>query len=241
MREPKFGVLDYMLRGFAPEAERDLVFVPLGLNYDRTLEDRTLLLGEDADAKRPSVVRTTWTTLQFAAQQIGLAARSKWYRFGYACVNFGTPVSMRAYAADRSIDFRKLSKEERSCAVAELGHHLMNEVGRLIPVLPVPLVATVLVRAGRPLSEMELKSEVATLVNRLEADGAHVYVPRSDWDYAVGAGLRMLVLRHLVSERDGLYAAEMSEARLLRYYSNSIEHLLRTPQAGDTLPGQKAA
>jgi glycerol-3-phosphate O-acyltransferase len=232
MREPKFGVLDYMLRGFAPDGERDLVFVPLGLNYDRTLEDRTLLLGESADAKRPGTLRAAWTMLRFIAQQISLVVRSKWYRFGYACVNFGAPVSVRAYAAERSIDFRKLSKEERSRAVAELGHHLMTEVGRLIPVLPVPLVATVLLRADRPLSEMELKAEVATLVNQLEAEGAHVYVPRSDWDYAVGAGLRMLVLRHLVNERAGLYAAELSDARLLRYYANSIEHLLRALDAG---------
>ncbi|MGH8764623.1 MAG: 1-acyl-sn-glycerol-3-phosphate acyltransferase, partial [Burkholderiales bacterium] len=44
MREPKLGVVDYMLRGFWLDGERDLVFVPLGLNYDRVLEDRTLLL-----------------------------------------------------------------------------------------------------------------------------------------------------------------------------------------------------
>jgi len=241
MREPKFGVLDYMLRGFAPEGERDLVFVPLGLNYDRTLEDRTLLLGENPKSKQPSAPRAAWTMLHFVAQQVGLAVRSKWYRFGYACVNFGTPVSVRAYAAARSIDFRKLSKEDRSRAVAELGHHLMNEVGRLIPVLPVPLVATVLLRADRPISEMELKSEVARLVNQLEADGAHVYVPRSDWDYAVGAGVRMLVLRHLVREHEGLYAAEVSEERLLRYYANSIQHLLRAAEADDRPGDQKRA
>src|SRR5437762_544 len=47
MREPRLGVLDYMMRGFRAEGERDLVFVPLGVNYDRVLEDRTLLLGED--------------------------------------------------------------------------------------------------------------------------------------------------------------------------------------------------
>src|SRR5687768_15933506 len=43
MREPKLGVLDYMLRGFHLRGERDLVFVPLGLNYDRVLEDRSLM------------------------------------------------------------------------------------------------------------------------------------------------------------------------------------------------------
>jgi len=44
MGEPRLGVLDYMLRGFRPDGARDLVFVPLAINYDRTLEDRSLLL-----------------------------------------------------------------------------------------------------------------------------------------------------------------------------------------------------
>jgi glycerol-3-phosphate O-acyltransferase len=52
MREPKLGVLDYMLRGFRLRGERDLVFVPLGLNYDRVLEDRTLLLEKKGKAVR---------------------------------------------------------------------------------------------------------------------------------------------------------------------------------------------
>jgi glycerol-3-phosphate O-acyltransferase len=229
MREPKFGVLDYMLRGFAPDGERDLVFVPLGLNYDRTLEDRTLLLSADPHADRPGALNAMWTTLRFVSSQFALMVRSRWYRFGYACVNFGTPVSVRAYTTARRIDFRKLSKEDRSREVAALGHHLMAEVGRLIPVLPVPLVATVLLRAApRALSELELKSEVAALVRNLIAAGARIYVPRGDWDYAVAAGLRMLVLRHLVRTSDGLYSVNASEAALLRYYANSIAHLLAT-------------
>ena len=44
LRPPKLGLLDYMLRGFDPTGARDLVFVPVGVNYDRVLEDRTLLL-----------------------------------------------------------------------------------------------------------------------------------------------------------------------------------------------------
>jgi glycerol-3-phosphate O-acyltransferase len=172
------------------------------------------------------------TTLRFIAQQLGLVLRSRWYRFGYACVNFGTPVSVRTYAAERGIDFRRLPKDDRSRAVAELGHRLVDDVRRLIPVLPVPLVATVMLRAVRPLSEFELKSAVGALVHDLEAAGAQVYVPRSDWDYAVGAGLRMLVLRRLVNESDGLYAAQPSEERLLRYYANSIEHWLPPLAAG---------
>jgi glycerol-3-phosphate O-acyltransferase len=227
IREPRFGVLDYMLRGFHTHGERDLVFVPLGLNYDRVLEDRTQLLSGNAAAAKPGRLRAAGRTLRFVADQLWLLLRSRWHRLGYACVNFGTPVSVRAWPPARGIDFDHLPKEQRQAEVAALGRHLMDEVGRLIPVLPVPLVATVLLQqGGQAIGELELKSAVGELVRRLETRNARLYVPRSDWDYAVSAGLRMLVQRHLVVATDGLYRAREDESPLLRYYANSIAHLL---------------
>ena len=227
MREPKFGVLDYMLRGFHTQGERDLVFVPLGLNYDRVLEDRTQLRAGDAAAPKTSGLHAAAKTLAFIGDQLGLLLRSRWHRLGYACVNFGTPVSVRAWSAARGIDFDHLPREQRQLEVAALGRHLMDQVGQLIPVLPVPLVATVLLQQGeRAIGELELKSAVAELVSALEGRNARLYLPRGDWDYAVSAGLRMLTLRHLVDEQDGLYRTRPEEAPLLRYYANSIAHLL---------------
>jgi glycerol-3-phosphate O-acyltransferase len=223
MREPRLGVLDYMMRGFHIDGDRDLVFVPLGVNYDRVLEDRTLLLSADVPRKRFQTVRGTW---RFVLQNLLLVLKGEWRRFGYACVNFGPPVSMREYCRRRGIDFHRLSGEERRRAMGELGAELMQAVGRVVPVVPVAVMATVFVRhPERALSELELKAEVAPLVAALEARGAHIYVPRGDFDYALSVGLRMLRLRRLVEDRDGLYQARSSELELLRYYSNSIAHL----------------
>ena len=232
LREPRFGVLDYMLRGFHLQGGRDLVFVPLGLNYDRVLEDRTQLLAGNAAAARPGRVAAALRALRFAGQQLWLLLRSRWHRFGYACVNFGTPVSARAWCASRGIDFEQLPREQRQAEVAALGRHLMDQVGQLIPVLPVPLVATVLLRQGaRAIGALELKAAVGTLVRDLASRNARLYLPRGDWDYAVGAGLRMLTLRHLVDEADGLFRARTEQMPLLRYYANSIAHLVDPGQA----------
>ncbi len=240
MREPRFGVLDYMLRGFHTQGERDLVFVPLGLNYDRVLEDRTQLLAADSSLPRASGLRASARMLAFVGSQLWLVLRSRWHRFGYACVNFGTPVSVRAWAAARGIDFDHLPREQRQAEVAALGRHLMDQVGRLIPVLPVPLVATVLLQQGEhAIGELELKSAVADLVRALEHHSARLYLPRGDWDYAIGAGLRMLTQRHLVDELEGLYRIRAGEAPMLRYYANSISHLL-TPNLGLALHSTRA-
>ncbi|MEO8718709.1 MAG: 1-acyl-sn-glycerol-3-phosphate acyltransferase [Burkholderiales bacterium] len=227
MREPKLGAIDYMMRGFRNDGERDLVFVPLGINYDRVLEDRTLLRALDPEATPRGKLRALGTTLRFFLRNLWLMVRSEWHRFGYACVNFGAPVSMRAYCRERGLDFHKLGGDERRRAMTELGRHLMDTVGKIVPVLPVPLIATVFVRHGeKAISELELKADVGALVETLAARGAHIYVPRKDFDYAVRVGLRMLTLRRLVGEREGLYYARTEELPLLRYYANSIAHLL---------------
>jgi glycerol-3-phosphate O-acyltransferase len=226
MREPKLGVLDYMLRGFRIGGDRDLVFVPLGLNYDRVLEDRSLLKEKGSTGSAKGL----WITFRFLLHNLSLMLRSEWHRFGYACVNFGTPISMR----ERGIDYQALSGEERRAAVAALGTELMQAVGRIVPVVPVPLIAAVFVaQPQRALSELELKTEVGRLLARLQAAGAHVYIPRGDLDYALTVGLRMLRLRRLVEEDQGLFRARQEEMPLLAYYANSISHLLHGEDALD--------
>lgn len=225
--DPRLGLLDYMLRSFDPAGLRDLVFVPVGINYDRTLEDRSLLQERDRASPRPARVKALRTTLSFVARNLLLMARNRWHRFGYACVNFGTPISARDYLEEHGIDFRQMSREERSAHMAALGRELMAAVGAVIPVLPVSVLATVFVRnTDRGLERLELKVEVQNLIARLEEEGAHVYIPRRDRDYAVEVGLRMLTLRHLVEERDGLFHVRREELPLLTYYANSIEHLV---------------
>jgi glycerol-3-phosphate O-acyltransferase len=232
LREPRFGVIDYMLRGYHHGGERDLVFVPLGLNYDRVLEDRTQLRSGDAATPRVGRQQAAWRTLGFVGNQLGLLLRSRWHRFGYACVNFGTPVSVREWTAKRGIVLAELPRERRQAEVAALGRLLMEQVGQLIPVLPVPLVATLMVAdLQRARSAFEIKAEVGALVQQLQVRGARLYLPRQDWDYAVDAGLRMLVQRHLVDEAAGLFTPRAAEAPLLRYYANSIAHLVRQPPA----------
>jgi len=225
LRPPKLGILDYMVRSFDPSG-RDIAFVPVGINYDRVFEDRSFLAELDPSGPRPKTGGAALNAVRFALRNLSLMARNKWHRFGYACVDFGSPVSLKAFAHLRGVDFRQLPKEERFGRVEELGKELMAAVARVIPVVPVPLVATVFVRdPDKPRTELELKSEVLALMEELDGRGAHVYVPRKDREYAIAVGLRMLTLRHLVEERDGLYAARPDELPLLTYYANSVAHL----------------
>ena len=225
MREAKLGLISYMVSAFDPDGGRDLVFVPVGINYDRVLEDRSLLrAGRTGKRKRRHVAAAA---LGFIARNLVLMLRRRWYRFGYACVNFATPISMRSYAAKRSIDFRSIGSADRHEALERLGAELRGAIAAAIPVLPVSVVATVFLhRQGRTMSALEVKAHAWSLIDGLVRRGAYVHIPRADHDYAVTAGLRMLVLRHFVEEREGLYCAREQELDMLRYYANSIAHFL---------------
>jgi glycerol-3-phosphate O-acyltransferase len=139
LREPKIGLLDYMLRRFDPAGGRDLVFVPVAIGYDWVLEDESLLeLGGPGPSRMGvvSVVRT-----------IQLALRGR--RLARAAVNFGTPISAREYLRTHDVDFRALGREERVEWVRILARTLMQTIGEIMPVVPVPVIARIFVRDPR--------------------------------------------------------------------------------------------
>ncbi len=225
--EPKIGLLDYLLRTFHPEGDRDLVFIPVGVNYDRVFEDRTLLLTGTPLAARKTGLAAARTTLSFIRRNLWLMVRRGWHRFGYAVVNFGTPVSMREYSRRHRIDFSSLSRDARIERVIALADELMVGIARVVPVVPVALVSSVLMeRPEASWEEREIEERSFRLIDQLNARGAHVYVPRRDRRYAVRVGLRMLILRHLVIKADGFYRLVPEELALVRFYANSIAHLL---------------
>jgi glycerol-3-phosphate O-acyltransferase len=229
LRPPKYGLLDYMLKNFderEEEERRDIVFIPVGLNYDRVLEDRSQLLKLHPDRLRAGRMKALKTALSFGAHNLWLAVQGRWHRFGYACVNFGTPLSMRAWCNEQAIHFPRLADEDRHIAVVQVAERLMADIGSVVPVLPVSLVAGLMIETpGRVWSEFDLKAAAYARMRELEARGTHIYIPRQDQDYAFAVGLRMLTLRRLVVENDGLYTAAPDSGEVLAYYANAIAHL----------------
>lgn len=224
--EPKLGLLGYITRDFNPEGERDIVFIPVGINYDRVLEDRTLLRALNRSDGKATTFFTVKTTLRFIFSNIGKALIGRWYRFGYACVNFGRPVSLKEWLLTRK---QPTNEEQWQASVSELGSDLMQRIGDITPILPVALTATVFRQVpDANMSELDLKIRVAELIDVLKARGAHVYIPRANMDYAVNVGLRMLTLRHILikDEVDGYYSANPDELQLLDFYAASIAHLV---------------
>jgi glycerol-3-phosphate O-acyltransferase len=179
-----------------------------------------VLIGTGVADGTPRFPVNVWTTAAFVLRLVWRRFTGRYYRFGYACVSFGEPLSLKAFLAHAP------GGNPGGDTVAELGAELSARIGRVIPVLPVSLVASVFKAAGAPLSMTEVRAAAAALLERLRAAGAHAHIPRASLDYAVEVGMRMLTLRGIVTEAGGVYSATPEEAGLLRFYANSIAHLL---------------
>ena len=225
LKPPKLGVFDYMLRNFDPAVDRDIVFIPVGINYDRAIEDRSLLHDLNPDAPQ----RSTWfvirTTAGFVWHSLVLMVMSRWQKFGYASVNFGKHVSAKQYCKDRDIRFAAMDRNIRFDAVEELATQLVAEIEKLVPVLPVPLVAAVMLKnRERWLSAVEVESAAGKFIERLELARAPVYIPEDNRVESVLYALETLTLRRFVQQSDGRYRAASENLEVLEYYANSLEH-----------------
>ncbi|KUF09314.1 1-acyl-sn-glycerol-3-phosphate acyltransferase [Pseudoponticoccus marisrubri] len=206
LQPPKMGLLSYITDAL-PQVEREVVFVPVALNYDRVLEDRVLIGAAEAGTRRfdARISHVFAATLR----QLWLRVTGRYHRFGYAAVSFGKPLSLKHFPA--------LARDPEALADA-----LMDRIAACVPVLPVPLVAHLLLDG--PKSRAELERGVSALLDRL--GHCHVHLPRNNRDYAVEVGLRSLTERAIAVKEGDTFAIAPENRTLARFYANSIAHLL---------------
>jgi glycerol-3-phosphate O-acyltransferase len=220
-----------MLRNYDSLRDRDIVFIPVGINYDRTLEDRSLLRTLDPEAPKRSSWFAIRTTLKFIRRSLILMALSRWQRFGYAWVNFGPRISMHEYCHKADIDLSRMARDDRFSEIEKLADRLMTDIKKILPVLPISLVATVIKEYGsRGLSAFEVENRVNRLIAQLQANDAPVYVTTRSRVETILNALELLRIRRLVVESEGVYRAAPGEDDILTYYANSIAHWLSSNQ-----------
>jgi glycerol-3-phosphate O-acyltransferase len=205
--EPKLGLLNYIVEGNDPD-KRDVVFVPVGLNYDRVLEDRFLVAAKEKGVRRfrPPL----WTMVSGVADYFWQRLTGKMRGFGTASVGFGKPLSLREFRDDHEGDLTE-----------GVARELMQRIEKVVPVLSGPLVArTVLQHDGG------LKGDVAGQIARDLTDlkSKSMPLPRRDAPALVDDTLQRMSRRGLV-QLDGETVRVAEDGRgVLEYYANTIEH-----------------
>ena len=233
LRPGKIGLLDYALGVARDAAVRQRMYVvPVGINYDRVIEDRSLLRELETRGERP--VASRWTQLhevsRFLLWNAGRMLTGRWKRYGRAAVTIGTPISVHAWLSrlDREgVPLFETSRAERLPRVQAFCDDVLQRIGAIIPVTPVPLACAALqsfdadfVTRAQLLERMEAMRDVL-----LELNGR---VLRADRDIAdtFERAYRMLRMRRMVARTGDGYLILPKGRALIAYYANSIVHLL---------------
>lgn len=200
----KLGLLSYVVEAWE-ESGREVVFVPVAINYDRVLEDRILIAAHKEGGRR---FRARISVILFYIMRKGwLRLFGKHMRFGEAAVVFGQPVALSSYAPKPDID--------------TLGADLMRRIESEMPLSFVPVLARVMLRATAPLDHEALQQ---AMQKEIRAAKTNVLASRDSIRAISLKAEKHMLLRGLIVETDGLYAMNPDERDLLEFYANSIEH-----------------
>jgi glycerol-3-phosphate O-acyltransferase len=208
----KLGLLSYILAE-AKKGGRRVVFVPVGLGYDRVLEDQ-ILVAADAAGVRRFKARLTLVMLH-VARMLWRRLWGRWRGFGAAAVSFGTPVALDPWL-----------EADPDLTPEALGARLMEGVRAVVPVLPVPLVAAA-VQDG--MAEAGLAAAAGALAARVQAAGAVTVLPDApvaDW---AGPALAGLVARGMLRIENG--RLHVAHAPLLAFQAAPVQQILNAVAA----------
>lgn len=229
LRPPKIGLLDYVI-GIArdPDYVQRLFVVPVAVNYDRVLEDRSLLLelATKESGFRPNRLGQLADVGRFLMWNLIRLVTRQWKRYGKAAVVVGAPIPLEPWFASHP-DLFSLPRSDRLAKVQALSDRVMDRIGGLIPVTPVALAC-----AAIQSFESDFIAHDALIARMQQMRDALVElnarVLRADRDVAetFERAWRMLRLRRVLARTGVGYAVLPHGRALVSYYANSIAHLL---------------
>jgi glycerol-3-phosphate O-acyltransferase len=243
LKPPKIGLLDYVL-GLArdPLFRSRIHVVPVAVNYDRVLEDRSLLreLASSEGRERPGRIAQLGEVSRYVAWNLTRLALRRWQRYGRAAVTIGRPMRLEPWFAQNP-DLFDLPKTERRARVQALCDTVMSRIGELIPVTPVPLACAAIQSLDRDfLPRGALLDRMADLRDVLLELNARVIRHDRDIAETFDRAWRMLRMRRVLAETNDGFAVMPRGRELISYYANSIAHLLgpftAAVRARDALP-----
>jgi glycerol-3-phosphate O-acyltransferase len=229
----KIGLLDYVL-GVARESSmrERLYIVPVAINYDRVLEDRSLLRELDAreGRKRPTRSAQLGEVLRYVWWNMARLVARRWRRYGRAAVVIGDPFPLGPWLDQQDHESGGLftiERAERLARVQALSDSVLERIAAIIPVTPVTLAcAAIQSFDGDFISHQQLIARIGEMRDVLRELNARVIHHEGSVDDIFDRAWRMLKMRRILVRVGAGYSVLAGNRALVSYYANSISHLL---------------
>lgn len=229
----KIGLLDYVI-GVArdPEMRSRLYVVPVAINYDRVLEDRSLLRELDAreGRRRPPLYVQLGEVLRYVWWNVARLVARRWKRYGRAAVVVGEPFALGPWfdREDRETGgLFGLVRSERLSRVQALSDSVLERIAAIIPVTPVSLAcAAIQSFDGDFISHEQLLERMSEMRDVLTELNARVIHREGSVEEIFDRAWRMLQMRRILVRTGAGYSVLSGNRPLVSYYANSISHLL---------------
>jgi len=224
---PRMGMLSWNIQGFVDSGRRDLLFVPVGITYERLVEEGSMVEELAGGAKQQE-------------STLGLVRARKLLRrrFGSVFVNFGEPLSLgRALETRRELfvgeeDEQKLA--ERRAFTEALGNDIVERINLAMVANATSVAACVLLGESRPgMFRSELAQRMHQIVELLRLQDVRLTpaLAADDPDFQVSIDfLLRLGLVHAENDPRGeIVFYEEKDRRALHVYRNVLFHFLVAP------------
>jgi glycerol-3-phosphate O-acyltransferase len=227
MLQPRSGMLSMTVRSFLRNHRKPIVFVPVYFGYEKVMEGRSYL-GELRGKKKE---KESIFTLAKTARKLSNS-------FGKVAVNFGEAIPLAEVLDEVRPTWRKEAYDSEyrprwlHDAVSELSSRVASNINASVDVNPIGLTATALLGAERLAMD---EGQLIRLMNQY-ADLLATYpyaetvtLPKGEGKDWVAYCENMGLITRQPQKLGDIIALEGTNAILMTYYRNNIQHLFALP------------
>tara|TARA_R100001480_G_scaffold63429_1_gene75720 strand:- start:2068 stop:4536 length:2469 start_codon:yes stop_codon:yes gene_type:complete len=227
MLQPRPGMLSMTVRSFLRDHRKPIVFVPVYIGYEKVMEGRSYL-GELRGKKKQKE----------SVFAIAKTVRKLSNSFGQVAVNFGEAIPLADVLNEVEPSWREEAYDSEyrpkwlNQAVSELSNRVASSINASVAVNPIGMTATVLLGTDRLAMDegqlIRLMDQYADLLKAFPYADT-ITLPEGsgkDWvNYCENMGL----ITRQPQKLGDIIALEGSNAILMTYYRNNIQHLFALP------------
>ncbi|MFT5442361.1 MAG: glycerol-3-phosphate O-acyltransferase [Myxococcota bacterium] len=226
---PRLGMLTWEVDAFIDSHQRDFVFIPVAINYERLVEESSIL-GELSGEEKTK------------ESMLNLVKARKYLqrRFGSAHVSFGDAISLADVLADRREAFRAAAPDdeaieaEKRALITGLGWRIVEEINWSFVANATSVAASALMGvSNRGIRRTELAERIRDSVDLLKLQKTKItkalIADQGSFDESISFLLRNDLIKSRPDPKGEILYFEESRRQALDLYRNSVAHFLAVP------------